>query len=489
MSRLFSPLFIFLLAGLFSAAAPTAHAQKATTTTAERTAPSSLPAAEPAGVAGAGKTDYVIPVNGEFENALHLIMVRAMRQAADHGAAAIILDMNTPGGRVDSAIKIRDLLIQSKIRTYTYVNPMAISAGSFIAMATDVIVMGPNGSIGGALPITVSPAGANAADEKFQSVFSAEMRKTAKTKNHPVEIAEGFCNPKKVIPGLKKEGEILTLDFDQATSYGLAAYQAKSIEDLLAREHLAGATIERFQVTPTDRLARFLSSSVILGLLMLIGLSGIFIELKSPGAILPGAIGVIAIALYFLGSYLANMSGYFEWLLFLLGVILLALEIYVIPGFGVAGVAGILLIVGSLFMALISFGPDGFSLDDLRIEMMARAGFTLFLGLIGMIIAVILLARYLPHTPGMKWLILEPLRTTPPGTPAAPEIDAADLHSLKIGDRGTTASLLRPSGVALFADRRVDVLTEGDYLKPDVEVEIYRIEGSRIFVRRPKENV
>src|SRR5690606_11026693 len=118
-------------------------------------------------------------------NALHLILVRAIRQAESAGAEAIILDMDSPGGRVDAAIRIRDALIKTKIRTYTFVNPMAVSAGAFIAVATDRIIMGPNSSIGGALPITVNPQGATAADVKFLSVFNAEMRKTAKTKGHP----------------------------------------------------------------------------------------------------------------------------------------------------------------------------------------------------------------------------------------------------------------------------------------------------------------
>jgi membrane-bound serine protease (ClpP class) len=472
-----------LLVGLVPAAraqqdSPSTAATAATTVTAQTEAPdtptaSSIPA---------NPLVCVIPVTGEFENALHLIVVRALREAEKRGAAAIILDMDTPGGRVDSAIKIRDELIRAKIKTYTFVNPMAVSAGSFIALATDTIVMGPNGSIGGALPITVG-AEPSAVDEKFQSVFNAEMRKTAKTKGHDETIAQGFCDPDVVIPGLKKEGEILTLDYDEATSVGLAAYQVPSIEALLVREGLGGAKIVRFEQTRTDAIARFLSSSAVLGILMMIGIGGIIVEIKTPGVGLPGAIGISAIGLAFFGSYLANLSSYIEWVIFLIGVGLLIVEVYVLPGFGVCGIGGIALMIGSLFFMLTNLSPDGGFGDlfsgGIRSEMLVAPLVTLFLSILGLIPLFYVVARLLPSLPIYHKLVLKPGG----GPDVGGGMKSEDVPgAVKTGDTGKAVTDCYPTGIVIFAGRRHDVISEGEFIEKGAEVVVTRVEGRNIFI-------
>ncbi len=442
------------------------------------------PADEP--TTRAGRLVFVIPIQGEFEKALHLIVVRALREAKRQEADAVILDMDTPGGRVDSAIRIRDALINTEIPTYTYVNPMAVSAGAFIALATDHIIMGRNSSIGGALPLTIGAEGVGAAEKKFQSVFNAEIRKTARTKGHPEDIAEGFSNPDLVIPGLKKEGDILTLTFDEATSLGLAEYQAETLDELLAREGLSGARVVRFQLTTTDQIARFLSSSAVLGVLMMVGLGALVLELKTPGVGLPGAIALLAFGLAFGGSYLANLSGYMEVIFFFVGVVLLVVEIYVLPGFGIAGILGILCVVGSLLFALFSFAPDGFSLTAPRLDMLGSAVLTVTAALVGLIPFFIVLGKILPATPLYRNLMLGPEGRESPapaetaGAAAAPRAEAA----VAPGQTGRALTDLRPAGIALLGEARVDVLTQGEYLEKGTPVVVVRVEGARVFVAR-----
>lgn len=431
---------------------------------------------------------FVVPVEGEFEAALHLFMVRAMREAHDRGADAVILDMDTLGGRVDAAMNIRDVLMESRIKTYTYVNSKAISAGSFIAVATDVIVMGPNSSIGGALPIQMSDEGAKAADRKFISVFAAEMRKTAKTKGHPVDIAEGFCNPDVEIEGLKEKGDILTLDYDQAVTYGLSAFQAETLDELLAIEGFAGATIETFEMTGADRIARFLSSSAVMSLLILLGIGGLWLEFKTPGFGIFGIVGISALILYFYGSYLANLSGYLEWIAFALGLILLAVEIFVVPGFGVFGVAGIGLIAGSLFFALFNLAPeDGWNFDVTapRMREMGEAAAIMLAALLALIPAIWVALRLVRVTPAYDGLVLTPEM-------AGVHSDVAQSYlreelPVAQGDIGLAVTHMFPTGVAEFGDRRLDVLTEGEQLNRGDRVEVIRVEGSRIYVRRARE--
>ena len=423
---------------------------------------------------------YVLPIDGEFENALHLIVVRGLREAASHGADAIVLDMNTPGGRVDSAIRIRDELIRTDVPTYAFVNPMALSAGAFIALACDTIVMGPNGSIGAAAIIEIGTEGARDTDEKMQSAWNAEMRKTAKTKGHDPLLAEGFSNPDVEIPGLKEAGEILTLDYDQATSVGLAAFQVPSIEALLQHEGLGGARVVRLEQTRTDRVARWLSSSAVLGILMLVGMGGILLEIKTPGVGLPGAIGAGALLLAFFGSYLANLSSYIEWVLFVVGVGLLLVEIYILPGFGVAGIAGIMLMVGSLVFMLVNLSPDGGVMDiftGVRFQMLSNAALTILLVLLGLVPLGWLISLVLPSTPFYGQLVLQP--TGGGESPAAASVGEAPVA---VGARGVTVTPCYPTGLAEFDDERLDVTAEGAFLEKGTPIVVRRIEGRIVYV-------
>lgn len=471
-------LLIGSLAALLTPASVPAQGDAPTTATA------TVPATPEPGGEG---TVFVIPVEGEFEKALHLIIVRALREAREQNADAIVLDINSPGGRIDAAIMIRDELISTDVPTYAYVNPMAGSAAAFISFATDTIVMGPNSSIGAALPITLGAEGAQPVDRKFISFFAAEMKKTAKTKGHDPDIALSFCDPDFEKPEIGKEkGDVLMLDYDQATSYGLSPYQAQSIEDMLGRENLGAASIVRFHETPADRMARFLSSSAVVGVLMLIGLGGIFVEIKSPGFGAPGIIGITALCLFFFGSYLANLSGYLEWVLFAIGVILVIVEIYVIPGFGVCGISGITLIVGTLFFALVNLIPaDGLQWSAPRLEMAGDAAWVMVGTLIGMIPAIWLLSLVLPATPMWRGMVLKPAGA---GNPSGGDgkKSAESERGIKTGAPGEALTYLRPSGVARIEGRRFDVLTEGEFLEKGTAIEVVRIEGTRIFVQERK---
>ena len=459
------------------AAGPRAAAQQlveedsaGTVTTVVDTVVETVPAREPG-----QRLVFVIPVESEISAALHLIMGRALREARDQGADAIVLDMDTPGGEVQAALRIRDLLIDADIPTYTYVNSWAISAGAFIAVATDTIVMGPNSVIGGALPVTIGAEGMQAADAKIISVMAADFRATAKRKGHDPLIAEGFANPDVVIDGVKAKGEILTLDHEQAVALKFAAYQAGSLDELLEREGFAGAQVRRFHQTGTDKVARFLSSAAVLSVLFMIGLAGIFIELKTPGVGLPGLVGIVAMGLAFFGSYLAHLSGYMEIIFFVIGVVLLVVEIYVLPGFGVAGVAGLLMVVGSLFFAMFNFSPEGVTLTAARLKYLVQGPLlTLLVVLIGLIPLLILLARLLPSVPMFKQLAL-----APDGGPLPHPVDP---HAPVEGMQGIAVTDLRPTGVAELDGQRRDVQTDGEFIARRSPVVVTRLEGNRIVV-------
>lgn len=433
---------------------------------------------------------FIVPVEGDIDPVLDMMINRAIRDARGQGADAIILDMNTFGGRLDAATRIRDRLVTLEIPTYTYVNPKAISAGALIALATDRIVMSTGSNIGAALPVQIAPEGMTAADEKMISVMASEMRKTAKAKGHPPDIAEAFCNPDFELPGLKEKGDILTLDYDRAVELGLGAYTAASLQDLLVAEGFRNARVERFEETPTDRFARFLVSPAVMGILMALGVAGIFIEMKTPGVGLPGAVGIAALGIYFFGSYLAHLSGYMEIISFVLGVALVAVEIFVIPGFGVAGIAGILLMVGALFFALFNMAPEGFDFNFRRVE---GPLWTMTVSMLSTVPVIWLAGYVLPKTPFYSKLTLAPPAPAMPETAqgaadsaSVPAPPAAGPAPLERGQRGRTITQLRPAGKAIIEGRRVDVVSEGEFVDADADVEIVAVQGARIAVRLVK---
>lgn len=478
-------------AALFSAVwaqepSPTAPPAESAAPPAQDSDTGILPLAAP----GPQPVVFIVPVERDVDPVLDMMINRAIRDARGQDADAIILDMNTFGGRLDAATRIRDRLVTLEIPTYTYVNPKAISAGALIALATDRIVMSKGSNIGAALPVQVGSGGMTAADEKIISVMASEMRKTAKAKGHPPDIAEAFSNPDFELPGLKEKGDILTLDYDRAVELGLAAYTAASMEDLLVAEGLRGARIERFEETPTDRFARFLVSPAVMGILMAIGVAGIFIEMKTPGVGLPGAVGIAALGIYFFGSYLAHLSGYMEIISFVLGVALVAVEIFVIPGFGVAGVSGILLMVGALFFALFNMAPEGFDFNFRRIE---GPLWTMTISMLSTLPVIWLAGYILPKTPFYSQLTLAPPAPTLAGSGqpataegAAPSEAPAAPASPERGQRGRTITQLRPAGKAIIEGRRVDVVSEGEFVDAGAEVEIVSVQGARIAVRPVK---
>jgi membrane-bound serine protease (ClpP class) len=234
-------------------------------------------------------------------------------------------------------------------------------------------------------------------------------------------------------------------------------------------------------------VARFLSNSAVLSLLLVIGIAGIWIEIKAPGIGLPGLVGVLGIGLYFAGSYLANLSGFVEWIVFAVGLILLVLEIYVLPGFGVAGVAGISMMMGALFFALFNLAPDEggwiMTFGGLRLTMLGHSALLIVLALLGLIPFLILLGKLFPSTPLYRGLVLDPAQGGARQMTPQPERDDP-AHGIAPGHAGKTVTGLYPTGVAVFGGVRTDVLTEGEYVEKGTEIEVLRVEGARIVVRR-----
>ena len=415
---------------------------------------------------------YVAPVEGVIDLGLAPFVQRILKEAATAEARAVILDINTFGGRVDAAVLIRDALLESKVLTVAFVNKRAISAGALISLAAEKIAMADGGTIGAATPVQIGLPGAPAQPvaEKTVSYMRKEFRATAEKRNRPPTLAEAMVDADVEIPDVIEKGKLLTLTTDEALHLKLADIRANSLEAVLQSLNLVDAEIRRASETWAESLVRFLTHPVVSSLLMTIGILGILVEIRVPGFGVPGAVGLISLALFFWGHGLVRLAGLEELLLVGLGLILVGLEIFFVPGFGITGILGIVALLGGLGLSLVGAGATW--------DSMLTALGQVALSILVAIIAALFLLRYFPRLPFGKRLVLEKKLPAEEGYASSPEEDRRWL-----GKRGTTASDLRPAGIAHFNGERVDVVSEGDFIEAGQPIEVIRVEGNRIVVR------
>ncbi len=430
----------------------------------------------------------VIPLQGEVAPSLVLFLRRAVKEAETAGASAIIFDMDTYGGRLDSAEKITGILNHATIPTYTYIDSNAGSAGALIALATKHIYMAPVSAIGAAAPILSTGEDlAPTAKEKTVSFWSALMRSNAARNGHNPDIGEAFMNKEKEVKigdrVLHPKGTLLTLSAQEAAEKingkpVLADGIAESIQELVKKAGLKGAIVQ-FEPSGFEQLAFWLTA--LAPLLLLGGILGAYIEFKIPGFGLAGILSIICFGLFFLGHYFAGLAGWEAVALFVLGFVLVLVEIFI---FGhstiVVGVLGVLFMFASLLWAMIdrypgqNFWPTG---QMLRIPLL-----NMLLTFIGAAILIAVLARFLPQTSIYRRFILS--TTNPPGPSLAgePRSFARELP-LSPGMQGRALTILRPSGKAEFENHVVDVVTEGEFIAPETPVAIVSTDGMRVVVR------
>ena len=416
---------------------------------------------------------YVTPIEGIIDLGLAPFVQRVLDQAADAGAAAVILDINTFGGRVDAAVQIRDALLNSKVRTVAFVNKRAISAGALISLAAENIVMAGGGTIGAATPVQMGQPGAAAQPvaEKTVSYMRKEFRATAESRNRPHQLAEAMVDADVAIRGVIEKGKLLTLTTEEALKHKLVDFRADSMESALQQLGLGGAELRRASPNWAENLVRWLTNPVVSSLLISLGMLGIIVEVWTPGFGVAGGLGIGSLALFFWGHWLVQLVGWEELLLALGGVILLVLEVFVIPGFGIAGVLGIVAILAGLVLSLVGAGDT----SEVIFKAAGRVVFSLLIALV----ASLVMLRFLPRLPFGRRLILET------GLGAGHKHGSAPDSDLRwMAKKGRASSPLRPAGIAEIEGERVDVVSEGELIDAGEVIEVTRVDGNRIVVRR-----
>jgi membrane-bound serine protease (ClpP class) len=408
---------------------------------------------------------YRINVTGTIELGLAPYVRRGVREANEMGALAVILDIDTFGGRVDAAQKIVTAVTSSEIPVYALVSHNAWSAGAMIALATDSIYMTPGSSIGAATP--VGGAGEKQ-PEKIVSAMRAEFRALAERRGLDPRIAEAMVDESIEIEGVVEEGKLLTLTGLEAIELGIATAEVAGINDLTERLGLDTAELETISINWAESVVRFLSHPVVAPILLSIGTLGLIFEIKTPSFGVAGIIGLSALAAFFGSHLLVGLAGLEEIILLGVGVVALAVEVFVVPGFGVAGIVAILCIGSATFMALIGALPTWADVTRASGIMIVTAGIV-----VGVVLALL---KNLPTAPWLRGIFLNTSTDRAAGYIAEPaREDLIEVEGVAITD-------LRPSGTIEVDDERLDVVSDVGFISKGTRVRVIRSEGYRHVV-------
>ncbi|MEZ4703079.1 MAG: NfeD family protein [Rhodothermales bacterium] len=423
---------------------------------------------------GAGPA-YIVPIDETIDAALASYIDRATSEAEEAGASVIVYHVDTFGGLVDAADQIRKTILNTPIPTVAFIDKNAASAGALISYAADRIVMAPGASIGAAT--VVEGGSGKKAAEKYQSYMRGLMRATAEANGRDPRVAEAMVDDSLEVEGISKAGELLTLSTREALRIGVADAEMEDLPAVLAALGIDESRRFDHHVTGTEKALRFLGSPVLQSLLMLMMMGGLYFELQSPGVGFAGLMAGVGAALFFAPNYMMGLVESWEIVLFGIGVILLLAEIFVIPGFGVAGITGLILIVGSLFAALV--GNVGLAFPDMA-SITSAIG-TMAITMVLLVVLIFSLGRILPQSQRFNRLVLAPELTSADG------YTSADTHEEWLGAVGRALTPLRPAGTVELSvgemARRVDVVTSGEYIPAGSAVRVVQVRGSRVEVQ------
>ena len=456
----------------------------------------------------------VCPINGMIDDGVGALVGRAVREAT--GATALIFEIDTPGGLVDSAIRVSQSILAAPCPTIAYVKGMgAISAGALISYACKNIIMTPDTNIGAATPVVMSPEGMMPTGEKEVSFMRAKMRSLAEANHHNPAIAEAMVD-KDIELRLRADGDarnrafaiyhgdetsaadcaapvppdttiispagkLLTLTPKEAIAYGLMEATAANLQEVLSHFGYTDCEIRRIEPTWAEALFRFLTNPMVAVLLLMFGVGGILFEIKHPGLHIPVIIGVTCLALFFGSHFVIGLAEWIDVLLVLVGIALVLIEVFVIPGFGAVGVAGTVCILAGVYLALTGVAVPRYSWDYQRIQ---NAGVTLGVAAVTFTAFLYAFWRLLPHTPLYGWIVLQHTQKPEQGYVVQAAYEAERL----VGGKGVATTMLRPAGRGRFGGVTYSVVSRGDYIPKDTPIVIVQVDGNRYVVQTWKEN-
>lgn len=408
------------------------------------------------------ETAYVIPVKGVIDLGLTKFVQSSIDEAEKNEAKVIVFDIDTPGGEVSAAVELSNKILATKIPTISFINNEATSAGVILAISSDDIFAVARATIGAA---ETRPK-----EEKYISYWSSKLRNAAELTGRDPKLVAAMADADIVIEGVKEKGKILSLTTSEALKLGLVDKEVSDINELIKEVALSGKLDElktvNVQMRLSDRIAHMATNPYITPILLTLGIVGTFMEIITPGFGLPGIIGLVAFGLFFGGSFLAGAAQSWVLSLFIIGLILLIIEMF-IPGFGVFGVAGIISIIGSVMIAFPS--PH-------------EALISMGIALVASIIIIFFMVKYLVKTTVFDRIILWKKQEKTEGYIASKESNDEYL-----GKVGVALTPLRPAGSMLLDGKKLDVVTQGEFILDGTSIKVVRVEGNKIIVKRAEQ--
>tara|TARA_B100000530_G_scaffold336744_1_gene292484 strand:+ start:1277 stop:2638 length:1362 start_codon:yes stop_codon:yes gene_type:complete len=408
-----------------------------------------------------------VPVVGTIEMGLAPFIERSIEEAESSNVQALILDIDTPGGRVDAAERIVDAVSDSKVPVFAFVNRRAFSAGALISLATERIYMRPGAVMGAVTPVDGS---GTKASEKIVSAMRSEMRALAEARDLDPDIAEAMVDESLAIPNVIEEGKLLTLTVEEAVDLNYAV-EVEDMMALLEELGLEEAEVVMAEINWAENLVRFFSNPIVAPFLLSLGFLGLMIEIRTPTFGLAGGTGLIALSLFFGSNVILGLAGLEDLLLFLAGIVFLGIETLVIPGFGVFGILGIVGILGGIYMSMLGNFPGP--------EDVSRGGVVLAATMVLILFILWATIKYLPKNVRLyrSGIFLRTQEDRSEG------YESAETREELVGREGVSLTDLRPSGFALFGQEKIDVVSESEFIEEGTSVRIVSVEGSRHIVR------
>lgn len=402
-----------------------------------------------------------IPVDQGIERGLESFLERAFATAQTQGADLVVLDINTPGGEVNAADNIGALVRQAPMHVIAFIDNQAFSAGTYIALNANEIVMTPGASIGAAAPI--DRAG-NTADIKTISAWAEKMEAAAKLNHRNPDIARAMVEVETDFPGIKPKGTVLSLEAEHAKQVGYADRLVANEAELYQSLGVSQEQVVDIQPTLGEKVARFVTSPYVMSLLLIVGLVGLAIELIMPGFGIAGTLGIAAFALYFFGHFIAGFASGIHIALFVIGIVMLLLEIF-LPG-GIVGTLGVISMVTGLVLA--AYDTE---------QGLASLGIAALIT----VIVVAVLIKYLGVRGMWSKFILKSEQSKESGY-VAPK----DQRSL-LGKEGIAITPLHPSGMIRIDGKRIDAVSAGGFIQAGTSICVIQVEGTRIVVQEREE--
>lgn len=420
------------------------------------------------------KKVFTFSIDKDIDPAMNRRVKLAMEEAVLQKVDVILIEMDTYGGAVTDADEIRTRILESEIPVYVFINKDAASAGALISIACDSIYMAPGASIGAAT--VVNGADGAAAPDKYQSYMRSMMRSTAEATGRNPQIAEAMVDEKIVVEGISDATSVVTFSVSEAIKNGFSEGEYPSVAAILAAQNLGDAEIIAYEEKTVDTIISFFLNPAVSGILILLIIGGIYFELQTPGVGFPLAAALVAALLYFIPYYLNGLAENWEILAFFCGIILLAVEFFVIPGFGIFGIAGIVLILGSLVLGMLP--NQAFDFDFVPESDLFGALLTVILAALASVGLVFWLTPKVNDWGAFKHLTLVSTQDRAQGYTASTY--AVTLQ----GKVGQVHSRMRPSGRVSIDGEIYDAYTRGELLEPGEQIEVISTEGTSLRVKK-----